>query len=148
MRLGLGSEIRRCVFTNYCEGLDQVHKQVTCKLWDRKLDAGATLASDGKRRLVAPRWVRPTPLWPEGGAGLDFELEGRDVVLTWRAARARDGVRGYLVYRARPDGAYLELARTVEPRFVDREPALPGRYYVVAAGALDGSEPSNGLLVT
>ncbi|MFY9610326.1 MAG: NADH:flavin oxidoreductase, partial [Blastocatellia bacterium] len=35
IRLGRGEEVRRCVFTNYCEGLDQMHKQVTCKLWDR-----------------------------------------------------------------------------------------------------------------
>ena len=26
LRLGLGHEVRRCVFTNYCEGLDQVNK--------------------------------------------------------------------------------------------------------------------------
>ena len=34
-------------FTNYCEGLDQQHKQVTCKLWDRvELDApGVTRSS-------------------------------------------------------------------------------------------------------
>jgi 2,4-dienoyl-CoA reductase-like NADH-dependent reductase (Old Yellow Enzyme family) len=58
-RLGRGDEVRRCVFTNYCEGLDQMHKQVTCKLWDRiQLDeAGIPLSSDGRgRRLVAPRW--------------------------------------------------------------------------------------------
>jgi dimethylglycine catabolism A len=57
---GRGAEIRRCEFTNYCEALDQQHKQVTCKLWDREaLDApDVTLASDGKRRLVAPRWRR------------------------------------------------------------------------------------------
>ena len=35
MRLGRGDEVRRCEFTNYCEALDQRHKQVTCKLWDR-----------------------------------------------------------------------------------------------------------------
>ena len=60
MRLGRGDEIRRCVFTNYCEGLDQVHKQVTCKLWDReKLDeAGVTRSAEGRRRLVAPVWER------------------------------------------------------------------------------------------
>ncbi|HUS31081.1 MAG TPA: NADH:flavin oxidoreductase [Kofleriaceae bacterium] len=60
IREGRGSEIRRCEFTNYCEALDQQHKQVTCKLWDREeLDApDVTLASDGKRRLVAPRWRR------------------------------------------------------------------------------------------
>jgi len=56
VRLGRGAEVRRCEFTNYCEGLDQHHKQVTCKLWDRQLEAGAALAADGKRRLVAPRW--------------------------------------------------------------------------------------------
>jgi dimethylglycine catabolism A len=60
IRQGRGGEIRRCEFTNYCEALDQQHKQVTCKLWDREaLDApDVTLASDGKRRLVAPRWRR------------------------------------------------------------------------------------------
>ena len=47
LRLGLGDEVRRCVFTNYCEGLDQVHKPVTCKLWDH---------IDGVRRMVAPAW--------------------------------------------------------------------------------------------
>lgn len=57
IREGRGAEIRRCEFTNYCEALDQQHKQVTCKLWDRdELDApDVTLAADGKRRLVAPR---------------------------------------------------------------------------------------------
>lgn len=57
IRTGRGAEIRRCEFTNYCEALDQQHKQVTCKLWDRdELDApDVTLAADGKRRLVAPR---------------------------------------------------------------------------------------------
>lgn len=60
MRQGKGAEVRRCEFTNYCEALDQQHKQVTCKLWDREqLDApDVTLASDGKRRLIAPRWRR------------------------------------------------------------------------------------------
>jgi 2,4-dienoyl-CoA reductase-like NADH-dependent reductase (Old Yellow Enzyme family) len=60
LREGRGAEIRRCEFTNYCEALDQQHKQVTCKLWDREaLDApDVTLASDGKRRLVPPRWRR------------------------------------------------------------------------------------------
>ncbi len=60
IRQGRGGEIRRCEFTNYCEALDQQHKQVTCKLWDREeLDApDVTLAADGKRRLVAPRWRR------------------------------------------------------------------------------------------
>jgi 2,4-dienoyl-CoA reductase-like NADH-dependent reductase (Old Yellow Enzyme family) len=58
VRLGRGAEVRRCVFTNYCEGLDQMHKQVTCKLWDRtELDEpGIPMAVEGRRRLVAPRW--------------------------------------------------------------------------------------------
>lgn len=51
---GRGAEVRRCKFTNYCEGLDQKHKQVTCQLWDRLLTPGCTLSRDGKRRLVAP----------------------------------------------------------------------------------------------
>ncbi len=58
LRMGLGEQVRRCVFTNYCEGLDQVHKPVTCKLWDH-LDLespGVRLTSDGKRRLTAPSW--------------------------------------------------------------------------------------------
>ena len=65
IRLGHGDLVRRCEFTNYCEGLDQHHKQVTCKLWDRvALDApGVRRTSDGKRRLSAPSW-RP----PDAGA--------------------------------------------------------------------------------
>jgi 2,4-dienoyl-CoA reductase-like NADH-dependent reductase (Old Yellow Enzyme family) len=62
IRLGLGDQVRRCEFTNYCEGLDQRHKQVTCKLWDRDLDPAdgtVRLAHDGKRRLTAPLWHRP-----------------------------------------------------------------------------------------
>ena len=56
-RLGRGGEVRRCVFTNYCEGLDQMHKQVTCKLWDRVgLDEpGISMSDDQRRRLVPPR---------------------------------------------------------------------------------------------
>jgi len=62
IRLGWGHLVRRCEFTNYCEGLDQRHKQVTCKLWDRMLDPAdptVTLASDGKRRLLPPSWDPP-----------------------------------------------------------------------------------------
>lgn len=57
MLQGKGSEIRRCSFTNYCEGLDQKHKEVTCRLWDRQeVDAvPIQLRSwDNKRRLIAP----------------------------------------------------------------------------------------------
>jgi 2,4-dienoyl-CoA reductase-like NADH-dependent reductase (Old Yellow Enzyme family) len=60
VKLGRGDEIRRCTFTNYCEGLDQSHKQVTCKLWDRtELDEpDVALSDDGRRRLLAPTWKR------------------------------------------------------------------------------------------
>lgn len=58
VRLGRGEEVRRCTYTNYCEALDQAHRQVTCKLWDRKkLDEPAiSMASDGRRRLLPPKW--------------------------------------------------------------------------------------------
>ncbi len=56
-REGRGAEIRRCFFTNYCEGLDQHHKEVTCQRWDR-WDISSVSPSqrsrDGKRRLIAP----------------------------------------------------------------------------------------------
>jgi 2,4-dienoyl-CoA reductase-like NADH-dependent reductase (Old Yellow Enzyme family) len=60
VRTGHGGEVRRCEFTNYCEALDQRHKQVTCKLWDRtELDEpDIRLDTTGRRRLVAPRWKR------------------------------------------------------------------------------------------
>jgi 2,4-dienoyl-CoA reductase-like NADH-dependent reductase (Old Yellow Enzyme family) len=53
---GRGHEVRLCLYTNYCEALDQRHRQVTCELWDReKLDEpGVKLSADGKRRLTAP----------------------------------------------------------------------------------------------
>jgi tRNA-dihydrouridine synthase len=55
VRRGQGAAVRRCTYTNYCEGLDQAHKQVTCKLWDRvQLDEpGIRLSDDGRRRLIA-----------------------------------------------------------------------------------------------
>jgi 2,4-dienoyl-CoA reductase-like NADH-dependent reductase (Old Yellow Enzyme family) len=68
-RLGAGGEVRRCVYSNYCEGLDQVHKKVTCQLWDRKqLDQpGVALSADGRRRLVAPDWRPPVNLDEDHG---------------------------------------------------------------------------------
>lgn len=58
VRTGHGAQVRRCVFTNYCEGLDQMHKQVTCKLWDREdlNEPSVSLSDDGRRRLIAPPW--------------------------------------------------------------------------------------------
>ncbi len=58
VKLGRGHEVRLCTYSNYCEGLDQKHKIVTCKLWDRiDMDqVGIQKSDDGKRRLVAPAW--------------------------------------------------------------------------------------------
>lgn len=58
LRTGRGAEIVRCTYTNYCEGLDQAHKQVTCKLWDRKhLDEpDISLSTDKRRRLIPISW--------------------------------------------------------------------------------------------
>lgn len=58
VKSGRGDEVMLCRYSNYCEGLDQKHKQVTCELWDREglRDNDAVLASDGRRRLTAPRW--------------------------------------------------------------------------------------------
>jgi len=58
LRLGRGDEISVCEYTNSCEGLDQKHKQVTCKLWDRSNlnETGVKLSRDGRRRLTAPSW--------------------------------------------------------------------------------------------
>ncbi|MBX5483915.1 MAG: NADH:flavin oxidoreductase [Myxococcaceae bacterium] len=58
LREGRGETIRRCLFTNYCEGLDQAHRAVTCQLWDRLKglpDDGEVLRAKDGRRLVAPR---------------------------------------------------------------------------------------------
>ena len=56
MAQGCGETVRRCKYTNYCEGLDQKHKQVTCQLWDREFEDGfdGPRSHDGKRRLIAP----------------------------------------------------------------------------------------------
>ena len=68
MEAGRGDEIRRCLYTNYCEGLDQKHVEVTCQLWDRDFrdpdavgtgeppEASVTRSADGKRRLEPPAW--------------------------------------------------------------------------------------------
>lgn len=58
VKLGRGEEVRRCTYTNYCEALDQAHRPVTCKLWDRfELDEpGIPTVDEGRRRLLAPDW--------------------------------------------------------------------------------------------
>jgi len=64
IRHGHGEEVRRCLFTNYCEALDQAHKEVTCQRWDRTFSddedpVAVPLAADGRRRLVPPAWNLP-----------------------------------------------------------------------------------------
>jgi dimethylglycine catabolism A len=56
VREGRGANVRLCLYTNYCEALDQRHREVTCELWDRiGLDEpGIMLSADGKRRLLPP----------------------------------------------------------------------------------------------
>ena len=58
VKTGYGPEVIICRYSNYCEGLDQKHKQVTCELWDRTdLDEpGIAKTIDGKRRMIAPSW--------------------------------------------------------------------------------------------
>ena len=62
MRTGRGDAVRRCLYTNYCEALDQRHKEVTCQLWDRiapeQGEGDVAHAADGRRRLVPPPWDR------------------------------------------------------------------------------------------
>ncbi|MBS0611541.1 MAG: NADH:flavin oxidoreductase [Proteobacteria bacterium] len=56
VRDGQGGTVRVCKYTNYCEALDQRHREVTCELWDRDAldEPGLMLTKDGKRRLVPP----------------------------------------------------------------------------------------------
>ncbi len=58
VKLGRGEEVRRCTYTNYCEALDQAHRPVTCKLWDRfeLHEPGISTVDEGRRRLLAPKW--------------------------------------------------------------------------------------------
>jgi len=60
VRTGNGDAVNVCKYTNYCEGLDQKHKMVTCQLWDRKEmdEPGLARTPDGKRRTTAPAWRR------------------------------------------------------------------------------------------
>lgn len=60
---GHGEAVRLCLYTNYCEALDQRHRQVTCELWDRDAleQPGVKLSADGKRRLTPPVWTPPLP---------------------------------------------------------------------------------------
>jgi 2,4-dienoyl-CoA reductase-like NADH-dependent reductase (Old Yellow Enzyme family) len=75
VRAGRGAEVRRCKLTNYCEALDQRHKEVTCQRWDRAFDpredpAAVPRAADGRRRLTAPPWDATSARVPEEGVDL------------------------------------------------------------------------------
>ena len=61
VKSGHGAAVNVCRYSNYCEGLDQKHKQVTCELWDRvdRDKPGVAKTRDGKRRLLAPLWTPP-----------------------------------------------------------------------------------------
>ncbi len=59
LREGRGETIRRCVFTNYCEGLDQAHKAVTCHLWDRLKPLPGEDPEAIARTADGRRWVAP-----------------------------------------------------------------------------------------
>lgn len=56
---GRGDAVRLCLYTNYCEALDQRHRQVTCELWDREAldEPGVKRSADGKRRLTPRAWT-------------------------------------------------------------------------------------------
>jgi 2,4-dienoyl-CoA reductase-like NADH-dependent reductase (Old Yellow Enzyme family) len=56
---GQSDQVRVCLYTNYCEALDQRHAQVTCELWDREAlgESGVKRSADGKRRLTPPVWT-------------------------------------------------------------------------------------------
>ncbi len=60
VKTGQGASVRTCKYTNYCEGLDQKHKIVTCQLWDREnmSDENIMKTPDGKRRMTAPLWTQ------------------------------------------------------------------------------------------
>ncbi|MFT7542115.1 MAG: 2,4-dienoyl-CoA reductase-like NADH-dependent reductase (Old Yellow Enzyme family) [Gammaproteobacteria bacterium] len=74
VELGQGALVRRCLYTNYCEALDQKHVEVTCQLWDRNFDDAqgdaAPRCADGKRRLDSPVWS-PRPVPPSGDPDTD-----------------------------------------------------------------------------
>jgi hypothetical protein len=55
-RLGLDNQVLRCLFTNYCEALDQRHRAVTCQRWDRlELDTPGVRTVPGDDARPGPR---------------------------------------------------------------------------------------------
>jgi 2,4-dienoyl-CoA reductase-like NADH-dependent reductase (Old Yellow Enzyme family) len=61
VRSGHGNAVNVCRYSNYCEALDEKHKEVTCSLWDHvgRGEPGVRMSRDGKRRLVPPAWTAP-----------------------------------------------------------------------------------------
>ena len=61
VRTGHGDAVNMCTYSNYCEALDEKHKEVTCQLWDRKQldEPDVRRSKDGKHRLTPPLWVPP-----------------------------------------------------------------------------------------
>lgn len=53
--------IRHCTLSNYCEGLDQMHKVVTCKLWDRRPLQPGDPHDERDGRALLPPAETPTP---------------------------------------------------------------------------------------
>lgn len=60
-KLGLGDNVRDCKFTNCCEGLDSMHKTVTCRFRDKKDldDTKVRRMSNGIRRRNPQGWTPP-----------------------------------------------------------------------------------------
>ncbi len=52
---GRGAEVRLCMYTNYCEALDQRHREVTCELWDREGLRPARRHALGRRQTPVGR---------------------------------------------------------------------------------------------
>ena len=91
VRLGHGHLVRRCEFTNYCEGLDQRHKQVTCKLVGSRPASGRPGRQPRERRAAAarsPSWRPPAPTGDLAGRARDGEPGQRvDSVMTTDVGR-------------------------------------------------------------
>ena len=63
MRLGRGDAGPALHLHELLRGLDQMHKQVTCQLWDRESldEPDVPKSKDGRRRLIPPAWSPDGP---------------------------------------------------------------------------------------
>ncbi len=80
IRLGLGDQVRRCEFTNYCEGLDQQHKQVTCKLWDRDWTPAEGVTARDRRPAPAHRAALDAAVSPAGSSDRRYDFDALRVL--------------------------------------------------------------------